>query len=529
MMTSLDTVVEQITTNTLPEDTLDICNIQANGSPATWEPTETVYHYNDDLFDKLSVALVEKKSLNKLTIMSGDLYHEFECSVEAAKRFGEALKNLQSIDILTISLPDLSSEHALGFLTVLGGETTIKHLVIQFYCDDNEFISELSRLLELDKQYQSISIKGGFNSRTVLNDTTLEQFATIFNDKPYLKKLKIEYLPLGENGVEKLLAHKFDCLEHLTLNLQNLTDNAAILLAQFLIINPNLTSLQLHGFPLTMQNCLQFSLLSLSKIEKLHFSECQIDENCFSWLVDNLFTQLPSLRQLDINSNYFKLNAMSAVISLIINAPVLKSLKLCFCKMGDEHLVALKDTLCNPILCRLEEFLFVDNLKLSKQSHQSIITILRKNENLLPFYSSWEYSTESRKQIEINQYKKIRRAQDAFINAVLTVGQGFFQPNNKIRTLPLEIIFSILSIVGKNTPKMSALAVIWCTQLLFTNIASRQELISEKKYSPQSGVVDGWWSSNYLFDNKELTLFKKRQNLDAYEEPKEVKNRCCVM
>lgn len=516
MPTALSIVLEQIISKSLPNQELMIT-----------EPISSAENINE-VFDQIAFALQSNHTLKAFTII--------DCISETTQAFCEALKNYPSLDQVHIvqetyysasSMEELENnlkrtiearEKILDFLNCLTVRTNIKCLILKCYYADNDFLNQLSAILRQNKSLETIYIRA---SALNYDEKTLINFTNALKSKS-LKNLKIVTQSPGNKSIASLLTNNTQPLEKLSLNC-GLTVDIIPYLNTFLVGNKTLKQLSLEDLRFTIAGIQQLTPESLKNLHTLKLKRCGIRGEILGHLINNIVIHLGSLNELDLSFNAFTVEDIDSIDHLIKNNQNLKILRTGCVKSQNYQLLKLKETLRNPQLCQLKSFRFLYDTQ-NKQNIELIVDILRNNPNLIEFGSySPNIDVPDIKVEAALQINKMKNNQDQFINAAITLVQGFNDNQTLVSILPTPIILKILLKIAK--PGLVGIGVKLRTELILKNLKTRKKLIEKQEYTSerdnssrwfQTGKdISSWWCAQAIYRNKRLTLFSPRKKLSG--------------
>ncbi len=522
MPKNLAELLEQISKNLLPNQELNInycnpCDIPSNV---------------DEAFKQLAHALRSSTTLKHFIFTNAYPLHPFTLSSVTTRAFGNALKNISSLEQIHIDFgrsSTFNSEQILGFLGCVTGVAKIKQLTLKFYHDDNNVVRKISSILQQNTTLESLDMTGGWSNQPLFDENTVVDFTNALKNKP-LKKLTIRGLPLGDSCIALLFANNMLPFQELDLSFCSLTADILPHINTFLRDKKTLTHLHLTKLPLTLASVQQLSIESLQRLQTLELRDCKLEGELLGYLINNLLIHLHSLNKLDLSMNSIDLTSIDFIEQLIEKSHCLKILILNSCKIDDTHLLQLKNTLRNPKLCHLEIFHFYRQ-EFRIQNIEVLKDILRNNANFIDFTTL--YDENIKKILQMNNSKKILRmknARDQFINAAITLAQGVNDPHNILSILPANLILKILHKAAKNTVGMRDLEIKLRAKLIMQNIRTRKKLIEKREYSPKTdrsiGIfwsqtlkdISSWWSTQSIYKNQQVSLFSKQSPPPIIEE-----------
>ncbi|STX28866.1 Ran GTPase-activating protein (RanGAP) involved in mRNA processing and transport [Legionella beliardensis] len=510
---------------------LSLTHIAVNPIPDPHYAGHFIYQYYDADLLLLAQALETNTTLKEFKVIDRGSSCKLQWTEAGAQAIGQALKNIPTLETVTINLQNLSlsGPEVMGFLECLNGNAQIKHLDFYFYCDDLASMNHLGALLMNNKSLESIYLQGKISS---LNLAPLTFVDGLMESKS-LRALTINYIQLGDDGVKKLATFlNQHPLKELTLNQCGFTGKATKDLLPALTHHCAIEVLNLSSNNLG-DDGIQYlvnELPLLKNLTVLYLNSIGISSNGLDSLVTGLRTSNCSIKKLILDSNSVWVEDMNAIKKLIRNNLTLNSLSMNFCNLADGHVSELIPLFSDPNQCSLYGFTFVDNFDLESKTQQKILDAIRKNPNLLSFNPPGGTNPLLSDATKINRRKKTQQSQAAFVNACIVFAQIYYRVNpdnlsvfSASTFFPLELTLRIIMEASKGTLGMNEKAMKECATLIFENLALRRSLIT----SPGTYSSSDWWRKSTTVQGAPKTLFTAVKEIEHSKE--NIENPCTIM
>ncbi|STX27861.1 Ran GTPase-activating protein (RanGAP) involved in mRNA processing and transport [Legionella beliardensis] len=524
---------------------LALTSITVNPEPDPHNTGRFIYHYYDNDLLLLAKALERNNSLKEFAVIDRGNSAQLAWTAVGAVAIGKALKNIPSLETVTINLKSssLNGPEVIGFLECLAGNSRIKNLNFYFYCDDIDSMNYLGSLLMSNKSLESIYLQGKGGSVTLVPPVLIDGLM----EAKTLQSLSMQDIHLGDQGIQQLssLLNQHS-LKTLTLNQCGVTGEAMKYLLPSLATHCDgieVLDLSYNNLNHEGMQCLVNELPLLKNLKELLLRSTGFNPQALACLAIGLRKANCCIKELNLDNNHFEVTDMASIKTIIKNNTTLMFLSMNFCNLGDRHVVALNDLLSNPEQCYLHGFEFTGNLTLAPKTQQMILDSVRRNLNLCYFSTPGESIPLLKEATEINRRKKIRQSQALFINACIELANIYYRADSNelsvfsaVNFFPMELILKIILEVGNDTFGMNETSLQECAKLIFENFNLRRHLINQGQYRPEMHAdnpfypISSWWKTATTIHGTSRTLFTSVKSIEhSKENIEEEQGFCRVM
>lgn len=263
----LKELLEQISNNRLTRNLLFIDNNLQHQEPNL--PDNSLSNLKaEDILQHIALAVSADSHIESVNFGNHWIHWNFEqCPEALIVELSEKLKNnlfLKKISVNVGPFLENNTAQLLQLLNCLKGNLNIQELILNFNFNDPLFISGLTSILNENNSLKKISISGKPVS-TNTDNFYISDFLSCLKKKS-LKVLNINFLPLGELGIQTLFSNNQQKLKTLSLRGCDLKKHSVAEIEKFLHEKNSIFHLNLAFNPFTLNEYRHLSdIVNLNK------------------------------------------------------------------------------------------------------------------------------------------------------------------------------------------------------------------------------------------------------------------------